>query len=113
MTDAPLTLDALGQAVDAGELDTVLVVFTDHYGRFLGKRYDAEFFLEEVVEHGSHACDYLLTVDMEMNPVPGFVFASSTASDGVRNVMLTNTGPKISTCAIVDDGVTSVNSVGG
>src|SRR5262245_47197467 len=43
----------------------------------------------------------------------GVLFASSTDSDGVRNVIATSTGPKISTCAIVDDGCTSVNSVGG
>src|SRR5882762_2634737 len=43
----------------------------------------------------------------------GVLFASSTASLGVRNVMLTSTGPKISTCAIVAAGETSVNSVGG
>src|SRR4051812_46109099 len=43
----------------------------------------------------------------------GVLFASSTDSDGVRNVIATSTGPKISTCAIVDDGCTSVNNVGG
>ena len=43
----------------------------------------------------------------------GVLFASSTASFGVRNVMLTSTGPKISTWAIVAAGETSVNSVGG
>ena len=43
----------------------------------------------------------------------GVLFASATASLGVRNVMATRTGPKISTCAIVDDGCTLVNSVGG
>ncbi len=43
----------------------------------------------------------------------GVLFASSTASFGVRNVMLTSTGPKISICAIVAAGETSVNNVGG
>src|SRR6266576_1438418 len=43
----------------------------------------------------------------------GVLFASSTASFGVRNVMLTSTGPKISICAIVAAGDTSVKSVGG
>src|SRR5258708_22913592 len=42
----------------------------------LGKRYDAEMFVADVVEHGAHACDYLLTVDMEMDPVPGYKFAN-------------------------------------
>ena len=35
----------------------------------MGKRFDADFFLESAVEDGTHACDYLLTVDMEMEPV--------------------------------------------
>src|SRR6266566_2243951 len=43
----------------------------------------------------------------------GVLLASSTASFGVRNVMLTRTGPKISIWAIVAAGETSVNSVGG
>src|SRR4029079_15938446 len=43
----------------------------------------------------------------------GVLFASATDSSGVRNVIDTSTGPKISTCAIVDEGWTSVNSVGG
>jgi glutamine synthetase len=71
-----LSLEKLGHAVEAGEIDTVLVGFTDLYGRLFGKRFDAEFFLEEVAEQGTHGCDYLLTVDMEMEPVPGYALAS-------------------------------------
>lgn len=73
---AIVTLDQLAQLVDSGDIDTVLVVFTDHYGRFVGKRFDAGFFVEHTVEHGAHACDYLLTVDMEMEPVAGYRLAS-------------------------------------
>jgi glutamine synthetase len=62
--------------VTRGEIDTVLVVFSDLYGRLMGKRYDAEFFLEQVASEGAHACDYLLTVDMEMEPVAGYRFAN-------------------------------------
>lgn len=71
-----LTQDELARRVSAGEIDTVLLVFTDHYGRFMGKRLDADFFLEDAAEKGTHACDYLLTVDMEMEPVPGYRFAN-------------------------------------
>lgn len=71
-----LTLEELDERVKAGTIDTVLVQFTDHYGRFMGKRFDAEFFVEDVHKHGSHACNYLLTVDMEMEPVPGYAFAN-------------------------------------
>jgi glutamine synthetase len=71
-----LSLDELGKLVKQGEIETVVVGFTDHYGRLLGKRYDAEMFVEDVATQGSHACDYLLTVDMEMDPVPGYKFAN-------------------------------------
>ncbi len=71
-----LTRTELEARVKAGDVETVVVVFTDHYGRFMGKRFDAEFFLDEGVEHGTNACDYLLTVDMEMNPVAGYRFTS-------------------------------------
>jgi glutamine synthetase len=71
-----LTPSELRALVSSGQIETVLVVFTDPYGRFLGKRFDADFFLEDALPHGAHACDYLLTVDMEMAPVPGFAFAS-------------------------------------
>jgi len=67
-----LTREALAREVRAGHIDTVLLGFTDPYGRFVGKRLDAEFFLEQP---DIHACDYLLTVDMEMVPVPGYAFA--------------------------------------
>ena len=43
----------------------------------------------------------------------GVLLASATDSSGVRNVIDTRTGPNISTWAIVDDGATSVKSVGG
>lgn len=71
-----LTQDELARRVSAGEIDTILLVFTDHYGRFMGKRLDADFFMEEAAKKGTHACDYLLTVDMEMEPVPGYRFAN-------------------------------------
>ena len=71
-----LSLDDLRRCVAQGTIDTVDVAFTDHYGRLMGKSYDAGFFLEEVGTGEAHACDYLLTVDMDMEPMPGFDFAS-------------------------------------
>jgi glutamine synthetase len=71
-----LTMDALAELVDTGEVDTVIVGFTDHYGRLMGKRFDATLFVDEVASAGTHGCDYLLTTDMEMEPVPGYQFAS-------------------------------------
>lgn len=71
-----LTLAQLTELADAGEIDTVIVGFTDLYGRLMGKRFDAHFFLEDAAKSGTHGCDYLLTVDMEMEPVPGYQFAN-------------------------------------
>ena len=71
-----MELEQLSAAVSAGDIDTVVVGFTDHYGRTMGKRFDAEFFVASCVDDGTHGCDYLLTVDMEMEPVEGFAFAN-------------------------------------
>lgn len=71
-----LTLEDLTQKVENGEIETIVVGFTDHFGRLMGKRFDAEFFLEDVADHGTHGCNYLLTVDMEMEPIPGYDFAN-------------------------------------
>ena len=76
MTRGMLTLEELRAQVETGAVDTVVVAFTDHYGRLHGKRFDAGFFVDEVHATGSHACDYLLTVNMEMTPVPGYRYAS-------------------------------------
>ena len=59
-----------------GEVDTVLAVFPDGLGRLLGKRVVGRYFLDHVLSDGAHACIYLFTVDMEMEPLPGFKLAS-------------------------------------
>lgn len=71
-----LTLDELKQKVVSGEVETILTVFPDLYGRLVGKRITGEFFLENTASHGMHACDYLLTVDMEMDVIAGYKFAN-------------------------------------
>ena len=72
-----LTLETLEAAVADGSIDTVIVAFTDMQGRLLGKRLHGEFFVEEhVAEHGVEGCNYLLALDMEMDPVPGYGIAS-------------------------------------
>lgn len=69
-----LKMNELEDLVRRDEIRTVLVVFTDHYGRLIGKRFDAGVFCESVAEHGTHMCDYLLANDMEMTPVGGYRF---------------------------------------
>src|SRR5262249_10319914 len=71
-----LDLRALEALVRGGEIDTVLTVFPDGYGRLMGKRVVARHFLEHVARDGVHACVYLFTVDMEMEPLPGFKLTS-------------------------------------
>jgi len=72
-----LTLNELKRDVENGSIDTVVVTFTDMQGRLLGKRVHAQYFLEEhIAEHGVEGCNYLLALDMEMEPVPGYSIAS-------------------------------------
>jgi glutamine synthetase len=69
----PKALDAL---IKKGEIDTVLTVFPDTFGRLMGKRLTGRHWLEHAQSEGVHACIYLFTVDMEMEPLPGFKLTS-------------------------------------
>ena len=71
-----LTPDELEKKVKAGTIDTVVCAFTDMQGRLMGKREEAHFFVSETVEHGLEGCNYLLALDMEMDPQPGYEMAS-------------------------------------
>jgi glutamine synthetase len=70
-----LTLKELKEAVDRGEIDTVVVCFPDMQGRLVGKRMQANFFLDSAYEE-THGCDYLLANDIDMEPVPGYAVAN-------------------------------------
>ncbi|MBA2460882.1 MAG: glutamine synthetase [Actinobacteria bacterium] len=72
-----LSLDELRTDIESGAIDTVVVAFTDMQGRLLGKRLHGEFFLEESdAGHAVEGCNYLLALEMEMDPVPGYALAS-------------------------------------
>jgi glutamine synthetase len=71
-----LTLERLRVEVSDGTVDTVVLAFTDMQGRLQGKRLAAEFFLDEVAEHYSEGCNYLLAVDVDMNTVDGYAMSS-------------------------------------
>jgi glutamine synthetase len=72
-----LTLEELRADVETGAVDTVIAAFTDMQGRLMGKRLHAEFFLEELdAGHEVEGCNYLLALEMEMDPVPGYALAS-------------------------------------
>ncbi|MBB1243707.1 glutamine synthetase [Streptomyces durbertensis] len=72
----PLTVDELTDLVEAGEIDTVVLAFTDMQGRLQGKRFAARFFLDEVLDHGTEGCNYLLAVDVDLNTVDGYRMSS-------------------------------------
>lgn len=71
-----MTLAELRRLVRSGSIDTILVAFPDPFGRLVGKRFRADFFLDSVVKHGTHGCSYLLTVNMDMDPLDGFKVAN-------------------------------------
>src|SRR6202046_5665142 len=71
-----LTLERLRTGYGTGEIDTVVLAFTDMQGRLQGKRLSAEFFLGEVAENYSEGCNYLLAVDVDMNTVEGYAMSS-------------------------------------
>ncbi|WP_075217203.1 glutamine synthetase family protein [Mongoliimonas terrestris] len=70
-----LSLESLKAEVAAGTIDTVNVAFVDMQGRLMGKRFHGEHFVD-TAESETHACNYLLTVDIDMEPVPGYAAAS-------------------------------------
>ena len=71
-----LSLDALKAAVADASIDTVVVAMTDMQGRLTGKRIHGQFFLDEVLKHGTEGCNYLLAVDVDMNTVAGYEMSS-------------------------------------
>jgi glutamine synthetase len=72
-----LGFEELQADVESGAIDTVVVAFTDMQGRLMGKRLHGEFFVEECgAGHAVEGCNYLLALEMEMDPVPGYEIAS-------------------------------------
>ncbi|MDQ6874280.1 MAG: glutamine synthetase family protein [Actinomycetota bacterium] len=76
-----LDLDSLRIEVDAGRVDTVLLVVTDMQGRLQGKRMSARYFLDDALA-GVEACNYLLAVDVDMNTVDGYAMSSWSSGYG-------------------------------
>src|SRR6266581_3045155 len=71
-----MTPTQLKSKITSGSIDTVIVACPDVFGRLVGKRFTGKFFLEQVAKHGTHACSYLLTVNIEMDPQDGFKLAN-------------------------------------
>ncbi len=71
-----MKMEDLKNSIHEGEIDTVIVAFPDVFGRLMGKRFTGQTFIDTVAEHGTHGCNYLLTVDIEMEPQTGFRLAN-------------------------------------
>ena len=74
--DRHLSLFDLRRRINEGDIDTVVVAFTDMQGRLQGKRMHGVYFAEHVLDHGTEGCNYLLAVDVDMNTVDGYAMSS-------------------------------------
>jgi glutamine synthetase len=77
-----MNLNTLKAQIRSGEIDTVAVAFPDPFGRLVGKRFRGEVFLDSIARQGTHGCNYLLTVNIEMDPLDGFEVANWAAGFG-------------------------------
>ena len=71
-----MDVEMLRAEVRDGHIDTVIVAFTDMQGRLQGKRLHAAYFLDVALAHGIEGCNYLLSVDVDMNTVDGYAISS-------------------------------------
>jgi glutamine synthetase len=71
-----LSVTELEADIASGAVDTVIVAFADAQGRLVGKRVAGRFFRDDVLAHGAEACNYLLSVDVDMNTVDGYPMSS-------------------------------------
>lgn len=82
-----MNVNELKSAILEGRIDTVIAAIPDVFGRLVGKRFTAPFFLESVLDRGTHGCNYLLTVNIEMDPMDGFKLANWEAGFGDFEMM--------------------------
>jgi glutamine synthetase len=71
-----LTVEELRIGIESGTIDTVALAVVDMQGRLQGKRLHADYFVDEVLRHGTEGCNYLLAVDVDMNTVAGYAMSS-------------------------------------
>ena len=75
-TSGMLDTEVLTRLIAADEIDTVLVCFPDLQGRLMGKRVTGHFFRDHGLGDGVEACNYLLALDVDMTPLPGYEYAN-------------------------------------
>jgi glutamine synthetase len=110
-----VSVEQLEASIRSGEIDTVVVAFTDLHGRLVGKRVTGGFWLDHVGQgHGIEACDYLLAVDVDLTPLPGFEFASWDRGYGdvraVPDLTTIRSAPWLERSAIVLSHVVDVHT---
>ncbi|WP_018155912.1 glutamine synthetase family protein [Demetria terragena] len=71
-----LSVEQVRELISSGEVDTVIVAFTDMQGRLQGKYLHAQYFVDHALGHGVEGCNYLLAVDTDMNTVDGYAISS-------------------------------------
>ncbi|MBV0895176.1 glutamine synthetase family protein [Microbacterium sp. NC79] len=86
--DRMLTVEALREEISTGNIDTVMLAFTDMQGRLQGKFIHAQFFVDSVLGHGTEGCNYLLTVDVDMNTLDGYALTSWESGYGDMEFLL-------------------------
>ncbi len=92
-----LSMNDLIARIGAGEVDTVVVAFTDMQGRLQGKRLHGRYFVDHVVGHGTEGCNYLLAVDVEMNTVDGYAISSWEKGYGDMEFVMDESTIRLST----------------
>lgn len=65
------TFDDLKIDVAAGRIDTVIAAQIDMQGRLMGKRFQAEYFVDSAWKE-THSCNYLQATDIEMETISGY-----------------------------------------
>jgi glutamine synthetase len=93
MATGMLTLGDLKREITAGTIDTVVAAMVDMQGRLIGKRFHAEYFADEGHEE-THGCNYLLGLDIEMEPVPGYA-----ATSWEKGYVISSSSPTWPRCA--------------
>jgi glutamine synthetase len=71
-----LSVHDLRRRINEGDIDTVIVAFTDVQGRLQGKRLHAAYFAEHVLDHGDESSAYLFAVDVDMNIADRYTLSS-------------------------------------
>jgi glutamine synthetase len=71
-----LSVHDLRRRINEGDIDTVVVAFTDVQGRLQGRRLHAAYFAEHVLDHGDESSAYLFAVDVDMNIADPYTLSS-------------------------------------